>query len=84
MDAQKAIAGLGATIGGAAATATKLGSKFSESGKDTLPSRDDLKMAKRARQTALKKINAIIENREISAKARTRRVGKVIDEYKGD
>lgn len=47
------------------------------------PSAKDIEMAKKARRETQDKINAIIMNREISAKARTRRIGKVLDEYKG-
>ena len=40
-------------------------------------------MAQKARRNAQLKIKAIIENKEISRTAMTRRVGKVLDEYKG-
>lgn len=43
----------------------------------------DIKMAAKARKEAQQKINAIANNREISIKAKTRRIGKVLDEYKG-
>lgn len=41
----------------------------------------DVKMAAKARQNVQQKINAIYANKELSSKARTRRVGKIIDEY---
>lgn len=41
----------------------------------------DAKMAAKARKTAQMKIKAIQSNKEISEKAKTRRIGKVIDEY---
>jgi len=41
----------------------------------------DLKMAAKARKEAQQKINSILENKEISNKARTRRIGKVLDEF---
>ena len=41
----------------------------------------DAKMAAKARRMAQQKINAIYENKELSNKARTRRMGLVIDEY---
>ena len=44
----------------------------------------DLKMAQKARKMAQAKINAIYQNKEISKKAMTRRVGKVLDELKED
>jgi len=43
----------------------------------------DEQMAKKARRTAQDKINAIYANKELSAKARTRRVGQVLDSHKG-
>ena len=84
MNAQAAIAGLGATVGGAVLTAAKLSGKGESVGKekDSLPKRDDLKMAMRARRQAQAKINAIVYNKEISKKAMTRRIGVVLDEFK--
>lgn len=41
----------------------------------------DAKMAAKARLVAQQKIKAIYQNKELSEKARTRRMGKVIDEY---
>jgi hypothetical protein len=41
----------------------------------------DAKMAAKARRIAQQKINAIYANKELSNKARTRRIGKAIDEY---
>lgn len=67
----------GTIIGSAAAVGTlasKAGAKEKDSGVDA-------KMAAKARKIAQQKINAIYANKEISEKARTRRMGKVIDEY---
>ena len=83
MDAFGPIQKLGATVGGAALAATKLGGKKEAVAKDTTPSATELKMAAKARKNAQLKIKAITENRELSQKARTRRVGKVLDEYMG-
>ena len=41
----------------------------------------DEAMAAKARKTAQAKIKAIQANKDISEKARTRRIGKVLDEY---
>lgn len=41
----------------------------------------DEKMAAKARKMAQMKIKAIQANKDLSEKARTRRIGKVIDEY---
>lgn len=41
----------------------------------------DAKMAAKARRIAQTKIKAIQANKDLSEKARTRRIGKVIDEY---
>jgi len=41
----------------------------------------DVKMAAKARKKVQEKINAIYSNKDLSAKARTRRVGKIIEEY---
>ena len=84
MSAQSAMQGLAGTIVGGAATiamgAKKLGAGES---KATGPkdSGIDMKMAAKARKEAQAKINAIYANKEISNKARTRRLGKVMDEY---
>lgn len=82
MNAQAAIAGLGATIGGAVGAVAKLKGGSSGTEKDTLPKRDDLEMATRARKQAQLKINAIVYNKELSKKAMTRRIGKVLDDFK--
>lgn len=41
----------------------------------------DAAMAAKARKVAQQKINAIYSNKELSNKARTRRIGKAIDEF---
>lgn len=44
----------------------------------------DAKMAAKARQIAQQKINAIYANKELSKKAKTQRIGKIIDAYNAD
>lgn len=83
MDAFGPINKLGATLGASALAASQLSGKKSQPKQETTPSANDLKMAQKARRNAQLKIKAIIENKEISRKAMTRRVGKVLDEYKG-
>lgn len=78
----------GAIIG-SALTATKVVEGLSEDKKPEAPKAEepkqdtgiDAKMAAKARKTAQQKINAIYANQELSNKARTRRMGQVIDEY---
>jgi len=82
MNAQAAIAGLGGTIAGAVGAVAKLKGGSSDKEKDTLPKRDDLEMAARARKQAQLKINAIVYNKELSKKAMTRRIGQVLDDFK--
>ena len=83
MDAFGPINKVGATVGASALAAAKLSGGFKDSGKDTEPSAKDLKMAQKARRNAQLKIRAILENKELSQKAMTRRIGKALDEYKG-
>lgn len=45
------------------------------------PTGIDAKMAAKARKTAQEKINAIYANKELSNKAKTQRIGKVMDEF---
>lgn len=78
MGAQSSMNQLVGAVTGAALAATKLGEKFSE--KDKTPG-IDAAMAAKARRTAQMKIKAIQANKEISEKAKTRRIGQVIDEY---
>ena len=84
MSAQSAMQGLAGTIVGGAATiamgAKRLGAggnKPSGSGDSSI----DMQMAAKARKEAQAKINAIYANKEISNKAKTRRLGKVMDDY---
>lgn len=79
MAIQGAINRLIGTAGAAAALSEKLGKDAKAS--EPKSSGIDAKMAAKARRVAQQKINAINANKEISAKARTRRIGKVIDEY---
>lgn len=68
---------------GATAAVSKSLTKGLKSAGDAKQSTDgiDIKMAAKARKTAQQKINAIYANKELSSKARTRRMGQVIDEY---
>lgn len=76
MSVQSQLLGVGSTIAGAALAATKLLDE-----KDEKDAGIDAKMAAKARKTAQMKIKAIQANKDLSEKARTRRIGKVIDEY---
>lgn len=82
MSAQSAMQGLAGTVIGGAATiamgAKRLGAGKPAGSKD---SGIDMQMAAKARKEAQAKINAIYANKEISNKAKTRRLGKVMDEY---
>lgn len=79
--AQSSIARLGGAVGVLANVAAKQ-FKEKDKGIDTKDSGIDAKMAAKARRTAQQKISAIAANKEISAKARSRRIGQAIDEYK--
>lgn len=71
------------SILGAGLAAASLKKEFSEK-PDLSKSKSsgiDMKMAAKARKEAQAKINAIYANKEISNKAKTRRLGKVMDEY---
>lgn len=89
MSAQSAMQGLAGTIVGGAATiamgAKKLGAGDKDK-KEVKPSGSkdsgiDMKMAIKARKNLQQKANAIYMNKEISNKAKTRRLGKALDEY---
>lgn len=83
MSAQSAMQGLAGTIIGGAATIA-MGAKRLGAGGDKAGSKEsgiDMKMAAKARKEAQAKINAIYANKEISNKAKTRRLGKVMDDY---
>lgn len=85
MSAQSAMQGLAGTIVGGAATiamgAKKLGAGDAKKAAGPKDSGIDMKMAAKARKEAQAKINAIYANKEISNKAKTRRLGKVMDDY---
>lgn len=68
---------------GTAATAAAAVSKFGSSEQKEEKSGVDAKMAAKARLIAQQKIKTIINNKEISEKARSRRIGKVLDEFTG-
>ena len=74
MGIQSGINRLIGTAGAAVTLADKLSSESKQPGVDA-------KMALKARKVAQQKINAIYANKELSNKARTRRMGQVMDEY---
>ena len=83
MSAQSAMQGLAGTIVGGAATIA-MGAKRLGAGEKMSGSKEsgvDMQMAVKARKEAQAKINAIYANKEISNKAKTRRLGKVMDDY---
>lgn len=91
MSAQSSLNAItGSVIGGALAIG-KMTEGLDKFGLDSEPEKQnvkkssgiDAKMAQKARKQMQAKINAIYANKEISNKARTRRVGKVLDEYQG-
>lgn len=82
MDAQAKILQAGASVAALANIAGKAVSEFSSDSEEK-DSGIDAKMAAKARKTAQMKIKAIQANKELSEKARTRRIGKVLDEYIG-
>ena len=84
MSAQSAMQGLAGTIVGGAATIAMGAKKLGAGGKMPSGSNNsgiDMQMAAKARKEAQAKINAIYANKEISNKAKTRRMGKVMDDY---
>ena len=76
------------TLTGAAIAAAKVSSDLNKDPKvEKVDKKDDgvdAKMAAKARKVAQQKINAIYANKEISGKAKTRRIGKVLDEMGGN
>ena len=87
MGAQSSLNAITGTVIGSALAATKLAEGLGKEDKEpkvNKPKEDngiDAKMAARARKNVQFKINAIYNNKELSNKAKTRRMGKVIDEY---
>ena len=86
MAIQGAINRLIGTAGAAVTIADKLGNKNVKVPSDpSSPSSEkegiDAKMALKARRVAQQKINAIYANKELSNKAKTRRMGQIMDEY---
>ena len=87
MGMQSAINRLIGTAGAGALAATRIseGLKAKENIKvksvKTEKTGVDAKMAAKARRNVQQKINAIYANKELSNKAKTRRIGKVLDEY---
>lgn len=87
MAIQSAINRLIGTAGAATALAGKFNEKDTKKITNTSTSEKesgvDAQMAKRARMIAQQKIKTIQANKEISDKAKTRRIGKVLDEFRG-
>lgn len=93
MGAQSSLNAITGTIIGSALTATKIAEGLDKDEKEpkiNMPNEVkeekvdegiDAKMAARARRNVQVKINAIYSNKELSNKAKTRRMGKLIDEY---
>ncbi len=93
MGAQSSLLGLVGTVAGAGIGAANIAGKIKSnendkasnikgaSVKDNDNSGIDMQMAIKARKEAQAKINAIYANKEISNKAKTRRLGKVMDDY---
>lgn len=83
MGIQSGINKLIGTVGAAATIASKMSTSDSTPKADKKASGVDAKMAAKARRIAQEKINAIYANKEISSKAKTRRIGKILDEMGG-
>ena len=66
---------------GTTAAAVVSASKAMEPKEDKKETGIDAKMAAKARKIAQQKINAIYQNQALSSKAKTRRMGVVMDEY---
>ena len=84
MSAQSAMQGLAGTVIGGAATIAMGAKRLGAGDAKAAGPKDsgiDMKMAAKARKEAQAKINAIYANKEISNKAKTRRLGKVMDDY---
>lgn len=76
---------IGGSIGAAALAAAKIAGDYKDDKElkslSNKKSGIDMKMAAKARKIMQEKVNAIYANQEISNKAKTRRLGKVMDEY---
>ena len=80
------MAHLTGTLTGAALAVSKISEDLSKEEKEEPKAEQkesgiDAKMAAKARKIAQQKINAIYQNKELSNKAKTRRMGVVMDEY---
>ena len=73
------VAGTAAMAGASGISKSKLAAKEAQKAQQEAI---DIKMAQKARRVAQNKINAIIENKELSRKAMTRRIGQVLDTFK--
>ena len=81
MGLQSGINRLIGTAGAAVTLADKLSNPKQPSEPKAKETGVDAKMAAKARRVAQQKINSIYTNKELSNKARTRRIGIVMDEY---
>lgn len=87
MGAQSSLNAITGTVIGGTLAATKIAEGIGQEEKEPKvkkPKEDsgiDAKMAAKARRNVQVKINAIYNNKELSSKAKTRRMGKVIDDY---
>lgn len=87
MGAQSSLNAITNAVIGGASTATNIAEGMKEDTKKPKinNSKDesgiDAQMAAKARRNVQVKINAIYANKELSSKAKTRRMGKVIDDY---
>lgn len=87
MGIQSSINRLIGTAGAGALAATKISEGLKKEGAfkaDSKASGIDAKMAAKARKTAQQKIKAIQANKALSEKAKTRWIGKVLDEMGGN
>lgn len=85
MGAQDLMNGITSSVTESILTAGKIKEGFDKEAEAKITSKSavgiDAKMAAKARKVAQEKINAIYANKELSKKARTQKMGKVIDEY---
>lgn len=91
MSAQGSMNAITGAITGGIIAAAKIGESLDKDTTPKTPKADspkqkdtsgiDAKMAAKARKEMQQKINTIYANKELSQKARTRRVGVAIDEY---
>lgn len=84
MSAQGSMNAITGAVTGSIVAATKIAEGLNKKEDVKAPKADkgiDMKMAAKARKTFQQKANAIYMNKEISNKAKTRRLGAALDEY---